>query len=77
MSRIIFRHLIPNVTGTLIVQATLDIAAAILAETGLSILGLGIHSPDTSLGLPGAPVAKNAVQTRPLFHFPCAMILII
>src|SRR5215475_4976612 len=75
--RIIFRHLIPNVTGTLIVQATLDIATAILAEAGLSFLGLGIHSPDTSLGVL-AQQSQNAIQTRPwLFYFPCAMILVI
>jgi peptide/nickel transport system permease protein len=75
--RIIFRHLLPNVTGTLIVQATLDIATAILAEAGLSFLGLGIHSPDTSLGVL-AQQSQNAIQTRPwLFYFPCAMILII
>ncbi|HEU0242072.1 MAG TPA: ABC transporter permease [Micromonosporaceae bacterium] len=75
--RIIFRHLLPNVTGTLIVQATLDIAAAILAEAGLSFLGLGIHSPDTSLGVL-AQQSQNAIQTRPwLFYFPCAMILVI
>jgi peptide/nickel transport system permease protein len=76
-TRIIFRHLIPNVTGTLIVQATLDIATAILAEAGLSYIGLGIHAPDTSLGLL-AQQTQNAIETRPwLFYFPCAMIVVI
>lgn len=76
-TRIIFRHLLPNVTGTLIVQATLDIAAAILAEAGLSYIGLGIHSPDTSLGLL-AQQTQNAIETRPwLFYFPCVMIVVI
>jgi ABC-type dipeptide/oligopeptide/nickel transport system permease subunit len=76
-TRIIFRHLLPNVTGTLIVQATLDIATAILAEAGLSYIGLGIHSPDTSLGLL-AQQTQNAIETRPwLFYFPCVMIVVI
>jgi ABC-type dipeptide/oligopeptide/nickel transport systems, permease components len=76
-SRIIFRHLLPNVTGTLIVQATLDIATAILAEAGLSYIGLGIHAPDTSLGVL-AQQTQNAIETRPwLFYFPCAMIVVI
>jgi peptide/nickel transport system permease protein len=75
--RIMFRHLLPNVTGTLIVQTTLTVAAAILAEAGLSFLGLGIQDPDTSLGLL-ANRAQNAIQTRPwLFYAPCAMILLI
>jgi peptide/nickel transport system permease protein len=75
--RIIFRHLLPNVTGTLIVQATLDIATAILAEAGLSYIGLGIHAPDTSLGLL-AQQTQNAIETRPwLFYFPCVMIVVI
>jgi ABC-type dipeptide/oligopeptide/nickel transport system permease subunit len=75
--RIIFRHLLPNVTGVIIVQATLDIAGAILAEAGLSFIGLGIQSPDTSLGLL-TNQAREAVDTRPwLFYFPGAMIIMI
>ena len=49
--RIIFRHILPNVVGSIIVNATLVVAAAILLETALSYLGLGVKSPDTSLGL--------------------------
>jgi len=48
--RIIFRHILPNSMGTIIVNATLTIAAAILLETALSYVGLGVQSPDTSLG---------------------------
>ncbi len=76
-ARIVFRHLIPNVTGPLIVQATLDVAAAILAEAGLSFIGLGIQPPDTSLGRL-AQLAQGAIETRPwLFYSPCVMILLI
>jgi len=76
-ARIVFRHLIPNVTGPLIVQATLDVAGAILAEAGLSFIGLGIQSPDTSLGRL-AELAQGAMETRPwLFYSPCVMIVLI
>ncbi len=76
-TRIIFRHLIPNVTGPIIVQATLDIAGAILAEAALSFIGLGIQTPDTSLGLL-ANKAASAVLTSPyLFYLPGLMIIII
>src|SRR3712207_3677231 len=47
--RIIWRHLLPNVVGTVIVNATLTISAAILLETALSFIGLGVRPPDTSL----------------------------
>src|SRR5213078_818167 len=62
-ARIVFRHLLPNVTGPIIVQATLDIAGAILAEAALSFLGIGIQAPDTSLGVL-AFNARTAVDTR-------------
>ena len=50
-TRIMFRHLLPNATGSIIVNATITVAVAILVETSLSYLGLGIKAPDTSLGL--------------------------
>ncbi len=75
--RIVFRHLLPNAAGAIIVQATLDIATAILAEAALSFLGLGVQSPDTSLGLL-VNEARPAVETRPwLFYFPGLMIIAI
>jgi peptide/nickel transport system permease protein len=43
-TRIIFRHLLPNATGSIIVNATITVAVAILVETALSFLGLGINS---------------------------------
>ena len=75
--RIVFRHLLPNVTGPIIVQGTLDIAFAILTEAALSFLGIGIQAPDTSLGVL-AQSARTAVDTRPwLFYFPGLMIILI
>jgi peptide/nickel transport system permease protein len=48
---IIFRHLLRNASAPIIVNATLMIGAAILAESALSYLGLGIQAPATSWGL--------------------------
>jgi peptide/nickel transport system permease protein len=75
--RIVFKHLLPNATGAIIVQATLNIAAAILAESALSFLGLGVQAPDTSLGVL-VNAARSAVETRPwLFYWPGVMIILI
>lgn len=49
--RIISKHIFPNVTSPLIVQATLNIATAILAASGLSFLGLGADQPTPDWGL--------------------------
>jgi peptide/nickel transport system permease protein len=48
--RIMFVHILPNVVPVLLVQATLSMAAAIIAEAGLSFLGLGQQPPDPSWG---------------------------
>ncbi len=48
---IIFRHLVPNMVGTITVNTTLAVATAVLSEAALSFIGLGVQSPDTSLGL--------------------------
>lgn len=76
-ARIIFRHLLPNAVGSIIVSATLTMAAAILIETTLSYLGLGIRVPDTSLGLLVSD-GQGSAQTRPwLFYFPGLFIIVI
>ncbi|WP_299823433.1 ABC transporter permease [uncultured Pontibacter sp.] len=48
---IIFRHLLPNMLGPLIVIATANFASAILVEAGLSFLGLGVQPPAPSWGM--------------------------
>ncbi|KWX22348.1 ABC transporter permease [Mycolicibacterium wolinskyi] len=49
-SYILTRHILPNIAGPLIVQLSLSLAFAILAEASLSFLGLGIQPPQPSLG---------------------------
>jgi ABC-type dipeptide/oligopeptide/nickel transport system permease subunit len=49
-ARIIFRHILPNSMGAIIVNATLTVATAILVEAALSFLGFGIQPPFPALG---------------------------
>jgi oligopeptide transport system permease protein len=49
--RIVFRHLVPNVMGIVIVYLTLTIPAVMRFEAFLSFLGLGVSPPDVSWGL--------------------------
>ncbi|HEX2807812.1 MAG TPA: ABC transporter permease [Kineosporiaceae bacterium] len=75
--RIIFRHILPNCIGTIIVNATLTISAAILLETALSYVGLGVQTPDTSLGTMISQY-QQAFQVRPwLFWWPGVFIVAI
>jgi peptide/nickel transport system permease protein len=50
-ARLLFRHVVPNVTAPIIVQVALALSWAILTESSLSFLGLGTQPPDPSLGL--------------------------
>ena len=72
---ILTRHIVPNVSSLLIVDATIGVCGAIIAETSLSYFGLGIQPPDVSLGTllqDGTP----AVVSRPwLFLFPAGFLI--
>ncbi|MEN0130500.1 MAG: ABC transporter permease [Brevundimonas sp.] len=75
--RIIFKHILPNAVGVITVNTTLLMSAAILTETALSYVGLGIQNPDTSLG---KLISDNqaAFSTRPwLFWWPGLFIVVI
>ena len=63
--RIVRSHIVPHLIGPLIVFSTLNVAAFILAEAGLSFLGLGIPIPNASWGTLLAD-APNFYLTRPL-----------
>lgn len=62
-SRIIFRHILPNIYGVIIVYVTLTIPSVILYESFLSFLGLGIQAPQASLG---SLLAEGAAQINPI-----------
>jgi len=72
-----FKHILPNAIGVIIVNATLLMAAAILLETALSYLGFGITSPEVSLGQLISEY-QTAFATRPwLFWWPGLFIVTI
>ena len=48
--RVMLRHILPNVTNTLLVLVTLEIGLAVITESSLSFLGLGVPRPDPSWG---------------------------
>jgi peptide/nickel transport system permease protein len=62
--RIALRHILPNITAPLMVQATLAIAAAVIAEASLSFLGLGQQPPAPSWGSM-LNTAKNYIDNAP------------
>ena len=62
--RILLRHILPNIVSPLIVQATLTIATAIIAESSLSFLGLGQQPPAPSWGSM-LNFAKNFISQAP------------
>ena len=66
--RIALRHIFPNIVAPLIVQATLAIAAAVIAEASLSFLGLGQQPPAPSWGSM-LNTAKNFVENAPWMAF--------
>ena len=75
--RIMFKHIVPNAAGVIIVSGTLTMSAAILLEAALSYLGLGVQQPDVSLGSL-MNLYQNAFQTRPwLFWWTGIFIVII
>lgn len=49
-ARVLFRHILPNIMAPVLVTATLGVAGAILTESSLSFLGLGVQPPDPSWG---------------------------
>ncbi len=75
--RIIFKHILPNAVGVVIVSSTLLMSGAILTEAALSFLGFGIAAPDVSLGQL-INEYQGAFQTRPwLFWWPGLFIIVI
>ena len=76
-TRIIVRHILPNVASLLIIDTTLNVGTAILAETGLSFLGFGIQPPDVSLGTLIAAGTQSALTFPWVFLFPAGVLVLI
>ena len=76
-ARIMFRHILPNAIGPIIVNATLIVGLAILVEAALSFLGFGIQPPTPSLGTLIASGQDTASQYWWLVTFPGLTIVLI
>jgi peptide/nickel transport system permease protein len=75
-ARLIVLHILPNVVSTIIVVAYIDIANAILAESALSFLGLGVQPPDASWG----NMLQNSLSylfREPLLIFPPGLLIFV
>jgi peptide/nickel transport system permease protein len=72
--RILLRHILPNVTAPLIVQVSLSMAAAILLESGLSFLGLGVVPPEASWGVMIGTARGYMAQTPTYLLWPSLVI---
>jgi peptide/nickel transport system permease protein len=74
--KIIFRHILPNISSLLIVDATINVSAAVISETGLSYFGFGVQPPDVSLGTLIADGTPSATTYPWLFGFAAGLLVI-
>ncbi len=63
--RIVFKHVLPNVVGAVVVEVTLLVGTVIVLESTLSFLGLGVQPPNASLGTLVAD-AKGSIDSDPI-----------
>jgi peptide/nickel transport system permease protein len=75
--RIIFKHILPNSVGVIIVSTTLLLSSSILLESGLSYLGFGVQAPDVSLGALISTYQGEFIYAPWLFWWPGVIIIAI
>jgi len=76
-SRLIFKHLIPNCMGPIIITLTMSIPSAIFTESFLSFIGLGVNAPIASLGSLCSDSMQYYRQFPYMLFFPALMLCII
>jgi glutathione transport system permease protein len=75
--KIILKHIVPNLSSLLIIDATINVSTAIIIEASLSFFGFGVQPPDISLGTLLSD-GQNAAPTYPwLFLFPSAFLVVL
>ncbi|MES0872779.1 ABC transporter permease subunit [Sinimarinibacterium sp. HSW-8] len=74
-ARIILRHILPNLSGPVLAMATLTVPQAILIESFLSFLGLGVQEPRASWGMLINDGARDMEITPWALAFPCAFLV--
>ena len=75
-AKIMFRHLLPNITGPVLISFTFGVAGAILAESGLSFLGFGVQPPTASWGGLLRQAFDNPLDYWHLTFFPGAALFL-
>ncbi|KTR85906.1 ABC transporter permease [Leucobacter chromiiresistens] len=73
---ILFRHVLPNISGTIAVQGTYALSVGILVEGGLSFLGYGVQLPQSSLGLLIQEGSSYMVQAPWLLFAPAVVLVL-
>jgi len=73
-ARIVFRHVVPNLLGVVVVYVTLTVPQVILVESFLSFLGLGVQEPATSWGMLVAEGAREMESAWWMLVFPAAFL---
>jgi peptide/nickel transport system permease protein len=74
--KIIASHILPNMSSLLIIDATITVGTAIIAETGLSFFGFGVQPPDVSLGTLIADGTASALTFPWLFAFSLGFLVL-
>jgi len=74
--RIILRHILPNVSSFLIIDATVTVGGAVMSETALSYFGFGVRPPDVSLGTLLAAGTDQAPVFPWLFYFAAGLLVL-
>ncbi len=75
-ARISYEHILPNITSLLIVQGTIQFSLGILAEAGLSYVGLGAQPPMVSWGRMLAD-AQTMIYTHPLLALSPGLAIVV
>ncbi|MDP9861036.1 MULTISPECIES: ABC transporter permease [Streptosporangium] len=75
--KIILRHIVPNLSSLLIIDATLNVSAAVIGEAALSFFGFGIQPPDVSLGTLIAAGSDKVTGYPWLFFFPAGLLVLL
>jgi len=75
--RVIIRHILPNISSLIIVNISMGVGAAILAETTYAYLGFGVRPPDTSLGSLIADGSTKATTFPWEFGFSAIVLVIV
>jgi peptide/nickel transport system permease protein len=76
-ARLIFRHVLPGVSGPIVIQVALALSWAVLTESALSFLGLGTQPPEPSLGLMVSDARNLAAEAWWTLTFPAATIVFV